>query len=83
MKTVVITGSARGLGLEMAKVFKEKNVNVILSDLNEENFVFVLHARKRAKEDKKISLIYIIFNNYNSRAWGNCGKPEKWVDLTF
>lgn len=24
MKTVVITGSARGLGLEMAKVFKKK-----------------------------------------------------------
>ena len=39
MKTVVITGSARGLGLEMAKVFKEKNVNVILSDLNEENLI--------------------------------------------
>ena len=37
MKTVVITGSARGLGLEMAKVFKEKNVNIVLSDLNEEN----------------------------------------------
>ena len=37
MKTVVITGSARGLGLEMAKVFKENNVNVVLSDLNEDN----------------------------------------------
>lgn len=37
MKTVVITGSARGLGLEMAKVFKERNVNIVLSDLNEEN----------------------------------------------
>lgn len=35
MKTVVITGSARGLGLEMAKVFKEKNINIVLSDLNE------------------------------------------------
>ena len=26
MKTVVITGSARGLGLEMAKVFRENNL---------------------------------------------------------
>ena len=36
MKTVVITGSARGLGFEMAKVFKKENVNVVISDLNEE-----------------------------------------------
>lgn len=36
MKTVVITGSARGLGLEMAKVFRRKNLNVIISDLNNE-----------------------------------------------
>ena len=33
MKTVVITGSARGLGLEMAKCFRHKNFNVIISDL--------------------------------------------------
>ena len=37
MKTVVITGSARGLGLEMAKVFRKNNFNVVISDLNEEN----------------------------------------------
>ena len=34
MKTVVITGSARGLGLEMAKVFRKNNVNVVISDLS-------------------------------------------------
>lgn len=33
MRTVVITGSARGLGLEMAKCFREKNFNVVISDL--------------------------------------------------
>lgn len=33
MKTVVITGSARGLGFEMAKCFREKNFNVVISDL--------------------------------------------------
>lgn len=37
MKTVVITGSARGLGLEMAKVFRSQNYNVVISDINEEN----------------------------------------------
>jgi len=34
MKNVVITGSARGLGFEMAKVFLKNGVNVIISDLN-------------------------------------------------
>ena len=32
-KTVVITGSARGLGYEMAKCFRKKNFNVIVSDI--------------------------------------------------
>lgn len=44
MKTVVITGSARGLGYEMAKVFLSKGVNVVISDVNEENL-------KKAKEN--------------------------------
>ena len=32
-KTVVITGGARGLGYEMAKCFRRKNFNVVISDL--------------------------------------------------
>ena len=39
MKTVVITGSARGLGFEMAKVFKKNNYNVVISDLYEESLI--------------------------------------------
>jgi len=39
MKTVVITGSARGLGFEMAKVFRKNNFNVVISDLGEENLI--------------------------------------------
>ena len=35
MKTVVITGSARGFGLELAKEFKANNFNVVISDINE------------------------------------------------
>lgn len=33
MKTVVITGSARGLGFEMAKEFRKNNYNVVISDI--------------------------------------------------
>ena len=36
MKTVVITGSARGFGFEMIKLFKENNYNVVVMDVNEE-----------------------------------------------
>jgi NAD(P)-dependent dehydrogenase (short-subunit alcohol dehydrogenase family) len=36
MKTVVITGSARGFGFEMAKVFRANNFNVVLSDINQQ-----------------------------------------------
>jgi len=34
MKTVVITGSGRGLGFEMAKVFHANNYSVVLNDIN-------------------------------------------------
>lgn len=34
MKTVVITGSARGFGFEMAKLFKDKGLNVVISDIS-------------------------------------------------
>lgn len=33
MKTVVITGSARGLGFELAKCFRKNGYNVVLSDI--------------------------------------------------
>ena len=36
MKTVVITGSARGFGFEMIKLFYDKNYNVVVCDINEE-----------------------------------------------
>ena len=39
MKTVVITGSARGLGFNMARFFRENSFNVVISDLNEENLI--------------------------------------------
>ena len=39
MKTVVITGSARGLGFNMAKFFREKDFNVVISDLSKDNLV--------------------------------------------
>ncbi len=46
MKTVVITGSSRGLGFEMAKVFRKSGLNVMLSATNQE----VLEKAKKELE---------------------------------
>ena len=43
-RTAVITGSARGLGFEMAKNFKLKGFNVVVSDINEENLAKAVEA---------------------------------------
>lgn len=55
MKTVVITGSARGLGLEMAKVFKQNNVNVVISDLSEEKLEKAKKELEEIKTSSKVS----------------------------
>ena len=55
MKTVVITGSARGLGLCMAKVFRMNNFNVVISDLREESLVAAEEELLRVNGDGKVS----------------------------
>lgn len=54
MKTVVITGSARGLGFNMARFFRENNFNVIISDLKEENLQKAKEELEKIKSDGKI-----------------------------
>ncbi len=54
MKTVVITGSARGLGLEMAKVFRRNNVNVVISDLNEEKLSVAKEELEKIESEAKV-----------------------------
>ena len=54
MKTVVITGSARGLGLEMAKVFRMNHVNVVISDLSEERLEIAKKELEGIKSDAKV-----------------------------
>ena len=55
MRTVVITGSARGLGLEMAKVFRKNNFNVVISDLKEENLVLAEEKLKEINSNGEVS----------------------------
>ena len=54
MKTVVITGSARGLGFEMAKFFRQNNLNVVISDLYEESLQKSKDELETIKSDSKV-----------------------------
>ena len=54
MKNIVITGSARGLGFEMAKEFLLRGNNVVISDLKEENLIEAEEKLNEIKSDGKI-----------------------------
>lgn len=86
MKTVVITGSARGLGFEMAKVFRKNNFNVVISDLNEKKLELsknelmkiegkgdvLYHVCDVTKTDTIVSLIDFTVENFqNIDIWIN------------
>ncbi len=86
MKTVVITGSARGLGYNMACCFRENNYHVVLSDLNEENLI-------KAKEEleKTASIGKVIYKvcdvtklkdieNLMKYAIKECQKVDIWIN---
>lgn len=51
MKTVVITGSARGFGYAMIELFRQRNFNVVLCDINKES----LEEAKKKLENMKYS----------------------------
>ena len=55
MKTVVITGSARGLGYNMSRFFREYNYNVVISDLNEENLIKAKEELEKYSSEGKIA----------------------------
>lgn len=64
MKTVVITGSARGLGLEMAKVFRRNNLNVVISDLSEEKLIVAKEELEKIESEAQVK--YCVCNVTNS-----------------
>lgn len=54
MKTVVITGSARGLGYAMAENFRKANCNLVLSDLKNENLQEAKEKLEKIDSEGKI-----------------------------
>jgi NAD(P)-dependent dehydrogenase (short-subunit alcohol dehydrogenase family) len=65
MKTIVITGSARGLGFEMAKLFRKANHNVVISDLKEENLLKAKEELEKLDGQGKVE--YFVCNVTNSK----------------
>ncbi len=55
MKTVVITGSARGLGYNMARFFREYDYNVVISDLKEEKLVKAKEELEKTDSKGKVA----------------------------
>ncbi len=54
MKTVVITGSARGFGFAMIELFRKRNFNVVLCDINEEAIETAKNKLKEINGEGKI-----------------------------
>ncbi len=86
MKTVVITGSARGLGLEMAKVFRREGNNVVISDINEENLKKAVDTLNEiSSEGKVFSCVCNVtksedISNLINYAKENCGIIDIWIN---
>lgn len=54
MKTVVITGSARGFGLEMLKLFRKKGFNIVVCDVSKEALEQATHDLESVNSKGKI-----------------------------
>ena len=65
MKTVVITGSARGLGFNMARFFREYNYNVVISDLKEENLIKAKEELENINSEGKVEYKVCNVSKYN------------------
>lgn len=86
MKTVVITGSGRGLGFELAKCFAAHGMNIVLNDLNEER---LLQAKAELEKLPGGSKVYACAGNVAryadlqrlaAYAKDNCGQIDIWIN---
>lgn len=83
MKTVIITGSARGFGLELAKVFRQNNFNVVISDINEKGLVDAQNQLEKIKSDAKVVSVACDVTNYDmiESLWNSAKNSFESVDI--
>ncbi len=86
MKTVVITGSARGLGFELAKEFKKNNYNVVISDILEDTLSEALvKLNEINSKSKAISVLCDVtkeedLNNLMNKAIDSFNCIDIWIN---
>ena len=86
MKTVVITGSARGFGYALAKDFRKYGCNVVLSDINEELLnQSVKDLEQKDGEGRVIGVVCDVTNcdmlqNLWDKAFETFGAVDIWVN---
>ncbi len=86
MKTIVITGSARGFGFQLAKRFKESGFNVVLSDVNDANLAKALEELSKVNpEAKAVSTLCDVTRSEDvERLWGfakgEFGNVDIWIN---
>lgn len=83
MKTVVITGSARGFGLELAKVFRQNNFNVVISDINEKGLENAKQQLEQISSDAKILSVVCDVTNHDmiECLWSSVKNSFESVDI--
>lgn len=86
MKTVVITGSTRGLGFEMAKLFRQNGLNVVINGVNPARMAGAKEALEQLPGEGKV---YAFKGNVTESASiqglidyavENCGKIDIWIN---
>lgn len=84
-KVVIITGSARGFGLEMAKLFKKNGFAVLISDINEKNLE-VAKEELRKIPAGEVDSSYVDVTSYDSlvKLWDTgivkFGRVDIWIN---
>lgn len=86
MKTVVITGSGRGLGFEMAKCFAAQGMNIVLNDLNEARLQEAKAELEKLPGGSKFYAcagnvaLYEDMQKLARFAAENCGRIDIWIN---
>ena len=86
MKCVVITGSARGLGLELAKEFRKNDFNIVISDILKEELKKAVILLNEIDSKGKVISVYCDVTSENDlnhlmdETIGEFGKVDIWIN---
>ncbi|MBQ2952568.1 MAG: SDR family oxidoreductase [Clostridia bacterium] len=86
MKTVVITGSGRGLGFEMAKRFRAQGMNVVLNDIHAERLSEAKAELEKLPGAGKVcafagnAAAYADLQALAAHAVSQCGAVDIWIN---